>query len=75
MVISPAGKIAEKNYVEECIFDYMASHIECRFKENSLLQCYFLAVLPAGRLLLLTLIVFFRGATSKPEEEIEEEEI
>ena len=26
----------------------MASYIECRFNENSLLQCYFLAILPAG---------------------------
>ena len=34
--------------MEECIFDYMASHIECRFNKNSLLQCYFLAILPAG---------------------------
>ena len=34
--------------VEECIFDYMASDIECRFNENFLLQCYFLAILPAG---------------------------
>ena len=27
---------------------YMALHIECRFNKNSLLQCYFLAILPAG---------------------------
>ena len=33
--------------MEECIFDYMASHIECRFNKNSL-QCYLLAILPAG---------------------------
>ena len=26
----------------------MASHIECRFNKNPLLQCYFLAILPAG---------------------------
>ena len=26
----------------------MALHIECRFNKNSLLQCYFLAFLPAG---------------------------
>ena len=34
--------------MEECIFDYMASRIECRFNKNSLLQCYSLATLPAG---------------------------
>ena len=28
--------------------DYMALHIECRFNKNPLLQCYFLAFLPAG---------------------------
>ena len=38
-----------KSNVEECIFDYMASHIECRFNKISLLQCYFLAILPAGK--------------------------
>ena len=37
-----------KSNVEECIFGYMASHIECRFNKNTLLQCYFLAILPAG---------------------------
>ena len=48
-IIYPAGKIAEKaSNVEECIFDYMASHIECRFNKNSLIQCYFLGILPAG---------------------------
>ena len=44
---TPAGKIAEKA-MEECIFDYMAPYIECWFNKNSLLQCYFLAILPAG---------------------------
>ena len=34
--------------MEECIFDYMALHFERRFNKNSLLQCYFLAILPAG---------------------------
>ena len=29
----------------------MASHIECRFNKNSLPQCYFLAILPAGKIL------------------------
>ena len=41
------AKLRKKN-VEECIFDYMASHIKCLFSINSLLQCYFLAILPAG---------------------------
>ena len=44
----PARQICRKSIVEECIFDYMALHIECRFNKNSLLQCYFLAILPAG---------------------------
>ena len=35
----------QKNNAEECIFDYMASHIECRVNKNSLLQCCFLAIL------------------------------
>ena len=39
-----------KSNVEECIFDYMASHIEYRFNKNSLLQCYFVAILPAGHI-------------------------
>ena len=30
------GKISE---MEECIFVYIALHIECRFRKNSLLQC------------------------------------
>ena len=34
---NPAVKIADKTNVEECIFGYMASHIECRFNKNSLL--------------------------------------
>ena len=37
-----------KSSVEEGIFDYMASNIECRFNKNSLLQCYILAISPAG---------------------------
>ena len=53
LLLCPAGKIVEKAGVEECIFDYMASHIECRFNKNSLLQCYFLAILPAGYLLFI----------------------
>ena len=35
----------QKSSVEECIFDYMASHIECRFNKNTLLQGYFFSVL------------------------------
>ena len=46
--VSQPAKKDRKSNVEECIFDYMASHIECRFNKNSLLQCYFLAILPAG---------------------------
>ena len=38
----------QKNNVLESIFGYMASHIECRFNRNSLLQYYFLAILLAG---------------------------
>ena len=37
-----------KSGVKECIFVYMASHIECRFNKNALLRCHFLAILPAG---------------------------
>ena len=33
----------------------MASHIECRLNKNSLLQCYFLAILPAGRIVIYTM--------------------
>ena len=42
----------QKSNVEGCIFDYITSHIECRFDKNSLLQCYFLTILPAGLYLL-----------------------
>ena len=41
----PSRQICRKSNVEECILDYMASHIESRFNKNSLLQCYFLAIL------------------------------
>ena len=44
----PSRQNCRKSNVEECIFHYMASHIECRFNKNSFLQCYFLAILPAG---------------------------
>ena len=33
---NPTNKIAEKSSVEECIFDYIALHIEYRFNKNSL---------------------------------------
>ena len=49
--------------MEECIFDYMALHIECRFNKNSLLQCYFLAILPTGE----NLSFIFLGQTKKVE--------
>ena len=48
----PSRQIFRKSSVDECIFDYMALHIECRFNKISLLQCYFLAILPAGLVLL-----------------------
>ena len=38
----------QKKQCEGCIFHYMAPHIECRFNKNSILQCDFLAFLPAG---------------------------
>ena len=44
----PSRQNCRKSSVEESIFDNMASHIECWFNKNSLLQCYFLAILPAG---------------------------
>ena len=44
----PNRQNCRKSSVEECILDYMALHIECRFNKNALLQCYFLAILPAG---------------------------
>ena len=31
----PTHKNTEKSSVEECIFDYIALHIECRFNKNS----------------------------------------
>ena len=34
----------------------MALHIECRFNKNALLQCYFLAFLPAGFIVKNTLL-------------------
>ena len=37
-------------------FDDMALHIECRFDKNSLLQRYFLAILPAGVIVLALVI-------------------
>ena len=33
----PSRQICRKSSVEECIFDFKASHIECRFNKNSLL--------------------------------------
>ena len=39
---------SRKSSAEEFIFDYIALHIECQFNKNSLLQCYFLTLLPAG---------------------------
>ena len=35
---NPTGR---KSSVEECIFEYMALHIECRFNQNSLLHSCF----------------------------------
>ena len=44
----PSRQNCRKSSEEECIFDYMALYIECRFNKISLLQCYFLAILLAG---------------------------
>ena len=44
--VLPNRQNCRKGNVEECIFDYMALHIKCRFNKNSLLQSYFLASLP-----------------------------
>ena len=44
----PSRQNCRKSNVEECIFVYMALHFLCRFNKNSLLQCNFLAILPAG---------------------------
>ena len=44
----PSRQNCGKSSGEECILDYMALHIECRFNKKSLLQCYFLVFLPAG---------------------------
>ena len=46
-VIYPAK--FRKNSVGECIFDYMALHIKCRFNKNSLPRCYFLSIFPAEK--------------------------
>ena len=43
-----SGSKKKKRSMKECIFDYIALHIKCRFKKNSLLRSYFLAILPAG---------------------------
>ena len=45
----PSRQNCRKSNMEECIFDDMASYIGCRFNKNSLLQCHFLAILPAGK--------------------------
>ena len=61
----PSRHSCRKSSVEKCIFDYMTLHIECRFNKNSLLQCYFLAIFPAGKqewceiIFLLTLFTLF----------------
>ena len=44
----PAGKTAEKAMWRSVFFLYMALHFQCRFNKNSLLQCYYLVILPAG---------------------------
>ena len=44
----PSRQSCRKGSVEECIFEYIALHIECRFNKNSLCHCYFLVILPAG---------------------------
>ena len=45
----PSRQNCGKSSAEECIFEYMALHFECRFNKNSVTKkCYFLAILPAG---------------------------
>ena len=48
IIESPSRLNGRKSNAGECIFDYMALCIECRFNKNSLLRCYFLEILPAG---------------------------
>ena len=64
--IIPSRQSFRKSNVEECIFDYIASHIECRFNKNSLLQCYFLAILPAG----LSFTSFHFPASIRPQKDV-----
>ena len=47
----PSRQICRKSSVEECFLDDMALPIECRSNKNSLLQRYFLAILPTLYLL------------------------
>ena len=58
--IYPSRQISRKSSVEECIFEYMTLHIECRFNKNSLLQCYFLVILLAGIFVLFILVAKFK---------------
>ena len=44
----------------------MALHIECRFNKNSLLQCYFLVILPAGYVIKIN---YFVGLSETRTEE------
>ena len=46
-IVSQPAKL-EKKVMWKSVFLTMASHIKCRFNKNSLLQCYLLAILPAG---------------------------
>ena len=58
----PSRQNCRNNSVEECIFDNMALHIECRFNKNALLQCYFLAILPAGTNFSFIILLFWKEA-------------
>ena len=49
-------------------FDYMALQIECRFNKNSLLQCYFLVILPAGLVTLLETINIIKTGNNEIRE-------
>ena len=40
----PSRQNCRKSSRVECIFVYTALHFECRFKKNTLLQCYFFGV-------------------------------
>ena len=44
----------QENSVEECVFVYIALHIECQFSKNSLFQCYFFSLFLAAEMIWLS---------------------